>query len=125
MYVYYTIHILVLVHSIVNSDPGLPIRCPAEQINTSGRISPETKKKVSSWPACAQLCRERVGCRYWTWHHGHTCVTMTDAARLYGNPDAGFIGIPRKIMALKNLKAIIIDLNYIKGILFFLDLTGE
>ena len=40
-------------------------------------------------------------------------------------PDAGFIGIPRKIMALKNLKAIIIDLNYIKGILFFLDLTGE
>ena len=39
--------------------------------------------------------------------------------------DAGFIGIPRKIMALKNLKAIIIDLNYIKGILFFLDLTGE
>ena len=38
---------------------------------------------------------------------------------------AGFIGIPRKIMALKNLKAIIIDLNYIKGILFFLDLTGE
>ena len=42
-----------------------------------------------------------------------------------GGPDAGFIGIPRKIMALKNLKAIIIDLNYIKGILFFLDLTGE
>ena len=40
-------------------------------------------------------------------------------------PGAGFIGIPRKIMALKNLKAIIIDLNYIKGILFFLDLTGE
>ena len=40
-------------------------------------------------------------------------------------PEAGFIGIPRKIMALKNLKAIIIDLNYIKGILFFLDLTGE
>ena len=39
--------------------------------------------------------------------------------------NAGFIGIPRKIMALKNLKAIIIDLNYIKGILFFLDLTGE
>ena len=38
---------------------------------------------------------------------------------------AGFIGIPRKIMALKILKAIIIDLNYIKGILFFLDLTGE
>ena len=38
---------------------------------------------------------------------------------------AGFIGIPRKIMALKNLKAIIIDLNYIKEILFFLDLTGE
>ena len=85
---YYTIHILVLVHSIVNSDPGLPIRCPAEQINTSGRISPKTKKKVSSWSACAQLCRERVGCRYWTWHHGHTCVTMTDAAKLHGNPDA-------------------------------------
>ena len=88
MYVYYTIHILVLVHSIVNSDPGLPIRCPAEQINTSGRISPKTKKKVSSWSACAQLCRERVGCRYWTWHHGHTCVTMMDAAKLDGNPGA-------------------------------------
>ena len=42
-----------------------------------------------------------------------------------GGLAAGFIGIPRKIMALKNLKAIIIDLNYIKGILFFLDLTGE
>ena len=41
------------------------------------------------------------------------------------DPGAGFIGIPRKIMALKNLKAIIIDLNYIKGKLFFLDLTGE
>ena len=39
--------------------------------------------------------------------------------------EAGFIRIPRKIMALKNLKAIIIDLNYIKGKLFFLDLTGE
>ena len=39
-------------------------------------------------------------------------------------PAAGFIGIPRKIIALKNLKAIIIDLNYIEGILFFLDLTG-
>ena len=41
-----------------------------------------------TWLACAQLCRERVGCRYWTWHHGHTCVTMTDAAKLHGNPDA-------------------------------------
>ena len=91
---YITQYTFVLVHSIVNSDPGLPIRCPAEQINTSGRISPQTKKKVSSWMACAQLCRERVGCRYWTWHHGktphvhlrHTCVTMTDAANCMETP---------------------------------------
>ena len=78
------------------ADPGLPIRCPAERINTGRRVSPKTKKRVSSWMACAQLCRERVGCRYWTWHHGkthhvhlrHSCVTMTDAAKLDGNPDA-------------------------------------
>ena len=53
-----------------------------------GRVSPKTKKRVSSWMACAQLCRERVGCRYWTWYDErsrdrHTCVTMTDAANLH------------------------------------------
>ena len=72
----------------LTADPGLPIRCPAEQINTGSRVGPETKKDVKTWMACAQLCRERVGCRYWTWHHGHTCVTMTDAAKLHGNPNA-------------------------------------
>ena len=50
---------------------------------------------------------------------------MWKIPHLGGGPDAGFIGIPRKIMALKILKAIIIDLNFIDGILFFLDLTGE
>ena len=69
------------------------MRCPAEQLSTGGRVAPETKTRVGSWAACAQLCRERLGCRYWTWHQGrsrrgHTCVTMTHADKLYGNPDA-------------------------------------
>jgi len=45
--------------------------------------------------------------------------------RKHPGPGAGFIRIERKTMALKNLKAIIIDLNYMKGILFLLDFTGE
>ena len=57
-------------------------------------------------------------CKYFFQEHSNFVYTDKSCG-------AGFIGIPRKIMALKNLKAIIIDLNYIKGILFFLDLTGE
>ena len=49
---------------------------------------------------------------------GGDCEWQRRAAR----PAAGFIGIERKIMAFKNLKAIIYDLKYMKWILFYLDL---
>ena len=87
----------------LNADPGLPIRCPAEQINTGRRVNlvntwarvGQKWAKVKTWEACAKLCQKRASCRYWTWHHDKTphlylrykCVTITDAASTYGNPD--------------------------------------
>ena len=80
------------------------MRCPAEQLSTGGRVAPETKTRVGSWAACAQLCRERLGCRYWTWdqgrsRRGHTCVTMTHAAKLYGTEKNGN-SAPQKVTIL-------------------------
>ena len=72
----------------------LKIACPANLVNTWARVGGKTKK-VKSWEECAKLCQKRASCRYWTWHHDKTphlylrykCVTMTDAASTYGNPD--------------------------------------
>ena len=72
----------------------LKIACPANLVNTWGRVGGKTTD-VKTWEACAKLCQQRDSCRYWTWHHDKTphlylrfkCVTMTDAASTYGNPD--------------------------------------
>ena len=40
---------------------------------------------VHRWEDCSRLCRQRVGCRYWTWYNRYSgdsalnCVTMIDA----------------------------------------------
>ena len=72
----------------------LKIACPANLVNTWARVGGETTD-VKTWEECAKLCQKRASCRYWTWHHDKTphlylrykCVTMTDAASTYGNPD--------------------------------------
>ena len=72
----------------------LKIGCPANLVNTWARVGGETTD-VKTWEECAKLCQKRASCRYWTWHHDKTphlylrykCVTMTDAASTYGNPD--------------------------------------
>ena len=68
------------------TDPPIISQCPHKYITTIGRIGSKTIENVRSWEACGQLCLNRLGCKYWTWHHGdgdqglkYKCVTMKDA----------------------------------------------
>ena len=41
---------------------------------------------VYRWEDCSRLCRQRLGCRYWTWY-ASLCVTMTDAKKKIRRPN--------------------------------------
>jgi len=65
--------------------PSIPaFNCPDVGYNTRDRVDPEITDGVDHWVACADICRKRSGCRYWSWHHAGAgfyafrCVTMTD-----------------------------------------------
>ena len=64
----------------------LDLKCPDIGTNTQKKENNTAYKNVSSWGECAQKCREREGCKYWTWHVPHgtfkplECHTLTGAS---------------------------------------------
>ena len=73
---------MVVKKSMLLSGP-IQLACP-EKVALYGYGSEKTEG-VYRWEDCARLCRQRVGCRYWTWYDRTTrevalqCVTMTYA----------------------------------------------
>ena len=59
---------------------GLPLSCPDHNHNTQDREGEEWRLGVGSWAECSALCRERAGCRYWTWHHKDAGEVSTPAS---------------------------------------------
>lgn len=67
------------------SRKGIPsFSCPDIGFNTRDKTDQEMTENVESWQECFGLCRQRSGCRYWTWHHENAgpysfrCITMED-----------------------------------------------
>ena len=54
--------------------------CPDHNHNTQDREGEEWRLGVGSWAECSALCRERAGCRYWTWHHKDAGEVSTPAS---------------------------------------------
>ena len=63
----------------------ISIQCPANNTNTQGKVGIVSTENITSWKACNKLCRNTVGCRYWTWHketagnYAYKCHTVKDA----------------------------------------------
>ena len=62
---------------------GVDLPCPSINLNTQSQENEELTKNVASWSACSELCRQKEGCKAWTWAHKDAgqwalnCVTMT------------------------------------------------
>ena len=62
---------------------GVDLPCPSINLNTQSQENEELTKNVASWSACSKICRQKEGCKAWTWAHKNAgqwalnCVTMT------------------------------------------------
>ena len=69
-----------------DEDGTLEVGCPEYSI-FRGRVGEKISLNVMDWETCADICKGREGCKYWTWHMGKhpqpdfrlKCTTMTDA----------------------------------------------
>ena len=78
----YIIHSSLVVNISVLLSGRTQLGCP-EQVSLYGYGSEKTAG-VYRWEDCSRLCRQRVGCLYWTWRDRTSgtralqCVTMTN-----------------------------------------------
>ena len=65
--------------------------CPSINVNTYDRQDEKTTNGTKDWVTCSKLCREREGCRFWTWYHKDDptnalkCVTMTKGSTSFNS----------------------------------------
>ena len=97
--------------------------CPYETRNTPGneRANEEITENVKSWFDCSELCREREGCKYWTWineKHGSKalkCRTMTDGVIELSNSYNTLVSGARDCMGAHNKIGIKVPVTAMQG----------
>ena len=93
----YIIHSSLVVNISVLLSGRTQLGCP-EQVSLYGYGSEKTAG-VYRWEDCSRLCRQRVGCRYWTWRGKHfriglealLCQTFTEEILFKFHDDPGAI----------------------------------
>ena len=61
----------------------LDSQCPGQNFVTISRKGIKRTENVISWKECSDRCREKPGCKYWTWYTSKSmCLTMTNARRV-------------------------------------------
>ena len=63
------------------------LQCPEKLLSLGSRKESDVERarNVYRWEDCSRLCRQKVGCRYWTWYNRYSgdlaliCETMIDA----------------------------------------------
>ena len=81
-------------YSLLFHSGYVQLGCPEESSSMQDKEGLKQNATVHRWEDCSRLCRQRVGCRYWTWYDGTSghwasrCVTMTSANRKVKDPGA-------------------------------------
>ena len=81
-------------YSLLFHSGYVQLGCPEESSSMQDKEGLKQIATVYRWKDCSRLCRQRVGCRYWTWYDGTSghwalrCVTMTSANRKVKDPGA-------------------------------------